>query len=291
MQFARPKRNTQWRHAPRKSIVPSSSRAPDGSLPPVELLNQSAELENSDDEDDLPISSIVQSRSQEKELLAQSMAQDEDSEDERPLSTFIRPSRTPSQQVLMPKIHVELPGDAERQAEEENDEDDVPLGLKHPHMNVQQDDDDDDVALGMRSSAAAFQQRGSMMYPSASRNSQMSFGYPGSHMSWNPAAMGGYPQMPMGGMPGMPGMPGMSMPMQVPPMGGFGTPYGVYPGMGMDPMMMSQMSQMQLSQMPQMPQMSVPNLAAGPPVHNVEEKQTKKMNSVDQWRRDVQNEA
>ena len=41
--FARPKRNREWRQAPRRSIVPSSSRAADGSLPPVKLLNGSQE--------------------------------------------------------------------------------------------------------------------------------------------------------------------------------------------------------------------------------------------------------
>lgn len=242
------------------------------------------DFEDSDEEDIIPISNIIRSRSQEADLRAQARAEIDESEDERPLSTYIRPSRTPSEQILMPKIHVELPGDAERQAQEEENEDDVPLGLKHPQMNaygqsMAGDNDDDDVALGMKPTAAAFQQRSSMMYPSASRNSNMSFGYPASTMSWNPAAMGGYPQMPMAGMSTM------SMPMHMPTMGGFAPPYGVYPGMGMDPMMMAQM------QAPQIPQMPSPSLQTVPPAQNIEEKQTKKMNSVDQWRRDVQNVA
>ncbi|TIB03113.1 hypothetical protein E3P94_00783 [Wallemia ichthyophaga] len=280
-QFLRPKRNEQWRHAPRKSIVPASSRAPDGSLPPVELLQSSQSIgpENSDEEDTMPISNIIRSRSQESDLRANIKVENDESEDERPLSTFIRPSRTPSEQVLMPKIQVELPGDSEREVQKEEDEDDVPLGLKHPQMNSHGQsrlEDDDDVALGSRPAAAAFQQRNSM-YPAASRQSNMSFGYPGSTMSWNPAAMGGYPQMPMAGMSTM------SMPMQMPPMGGFAPPYGVYPGMGMDPMMMAQM------QAPSIPQLSAPDLQAPPHAQNIQEKQTKKINSIDQWRRDVQN--
>ncbi|TIB73974.1 hypothetical protein E3Q24_00880 [Wallemia mellicola] len=240
-QFARPKRNNEWRHAPRKSIVPSSSRAPDGSLPPVELLQPShSSINDSEDdyEDGRPISAIIRSRSQDAELHAQLEAEDDDSEDERPLSSFVRQSRTPSEKILMPKIQIELPGDAETNAQEEDD-DDIPLGLKHLQAGTYKQpldgDDDDDVALGMKSSAAAFQQRNSMMYPADSR---MSYGYPASTMSWNPAAMGGYPQMPM------------TTPMSL-PMGGFPSQYSMYPGMGMDPMMMAQMQQLQ--QIPQMP--------------------------------------
>ena len=239
------------------------------------LQTSHSSINDSEDdyEDGRPISAIIRTRSQDAELHAQLEAKDDDSEDERPLSSFVRQSRTPSEKVIMPKIQIELPGEAET-SEQEEDDDDIPLGLKHLQAGTYKQpldgDDDDDVALGMKSSAASFQQRNSVMYPTDSR---MSYGYPASTMSWNPAAMGGYPQMPM------------ATPMSV-PMGGFPSQYSMYPGMGMDPMMIAQMQQLQ--QIPQMPLATPPIM---PQPVGIEEKQTKKMNSVDQWRRDVKNEA
>ena len=280
--FARPKRNREWRQAPRRSIVPSSSRAADGSLPPVKLLNGSQERIqrygydydefDEDEEDSRPVSSIIQSKSQ---LSRMQIQEDEDeSEDERPLSTFIRPSKSPNDQNLTPKINIELTDDEKKANEKVNDDDDddIPLGLKHLQTsygnetkgNENTDDNDDDEILGLKPSAMAYQQTQSMNFypPPPSVPTQSMMGYPGNTMSWNPSIISPYAQIPP----------------FVPPMGMF----GMHPGIGVDPMMANPM---------QFQNVMPPMIPSSNNSFMMEDKQTKKMNSVDRWRKDVHNEA